>query len=324
MNPSVPLYEGGVKIWGNEPGPSTPDTVPPTVASTPVATAVTNTGLTLTWAASTDSGGSGLAGYDVFRANGTSNVLVGSPASNTLAMSGLAPGTTYSFSVVAFDGAGNRASASPAVTVTTTTTPVDTSPPTTPGVPTASAVTSTGVSLAWAASTDNVGVTRYRVYRGTTLLATVPTTTYAVTGLSPSTGYQFSVVAVDAAGNTSAASAPVAVTTAPAPTGSSCQITYVTNDWNTGFSANVTVRNTGTAALSSWTLAFAFPGGQQITQIWSARASQSGANVTVTNETWNGAIAAGASVSFGFNGSHTGTNPRPTSFTLNGSACTIA
>jgi predicted MFS family arabinose efflux permease len=84
------------------------------------------------------------------------------------------------------------------------------------------------------------------------------------------------------------------------------------------------VKNTGTTTINSWSLVWTFTGGQQVTQVWSARGGQTGTTVTITNESWNGAIAAGASVNFGFNASHTGTNPRPTAFTLNGTACTIA
>ncbi|MFY1669434.1 glycoside hydrolase family 9 protein [Plantactinospora sp. WMMB334] len=200
----------------------------------------------------------------------------------------------------------------------------DTTAPSAPGTPTASAVTATGATLSWTASTDDVGVTGYRVYReaGATdaLLGTVTGTTYPVTGLTAGTAYQFYVVAVDAAGNVSAASAPVAVTTPTAPAGG-CRIGWTGNDWSTGFSGTVTITNTGTGTIDGWTLAFAFTAGQRITQAWSATVNQSGTEVTATNVGYNGTLAPGASTSFGFNGTHTGSNPRPTSFTLNGVAC---
>ncbi|GHJ43197.1 hypothetical protein Cs7R123_05390 [Catellatospora sp. TT07R-123] len=327
VNPGVPLYHGGVRIWGNEPS-TTPDTTAPSVPGTPTASGVTSTALPLAWAASTDSGGSGLAGYDVYREAGATDVLVGSPAGAALTITGLTPSTSYTYYVVAKDGAGNRSAASaPATFTTLAADPVDTTPPSTPGTPAASAVTSSGVTLAWAASTDNVGVTGYRVYReaGATdaLLGTVTGTTYAVTGLTAQTAYQFYVVAVDAAGNASAASSPVSVTTTAPPQPSACQITYATNDWSTGFTGNVTVKNTGTATINGWTLAFAFTAGQQITQAWSSKYTQTGANVAITNESYNGTLAPGASTSFGFNATHTGSNPRPVAFTLNGVTCTI-
>jgi len=111
--------------------------------------------------------------------------------------------------------------------------------------------------------------------------------------------------------------------TTPGPSGP-CSVSYSTSDWSTGFTGSLTIRNTGTTAWSSWTVAFTFPGGQRVTQGWGARWSQSGAAVTGANEAWNGSVPAGGSLSVGFNASHTGTNPRPTAFTVNGAACTVA
>ncbi|WP_144123158.1 glycoside hydrolase family 6 protein [Catellatospora sichuanensis] len=106
-----------------------------------------------------------------------------------------------------------------------------------------------------------------------------------------------------------------------------CDITYTTNDWTEGagtggFTGTVVVKNTGDA-ITSWTLKFAFPGGQTFTQGWSANWTASGANVTATNLPWNGALGTGASTSLGFNGRWTGSNPKPTAFTLNNVACTV-
>jgi len=99
-----------------------------------------------------------------------------------------------------------------------------------------------------------------------------------------------------------------------------CDVVYTTNDWSTGFTAAVTIKNVGDP-LTSWNLGFAFPGNQRVTQGWSANWTQSGANVTATNMPWNGNLATGASVSIGFNGSYSGTNGKPTAFTINGTAC---
>jgi endoglucanase len=96
----------------------------------------------------------------------------------------------------------------------------DTQPPTVPGTPLATGHTSSSVSLAWGPSTDNVGVVGYDVYRDGTLATTVTGTSATVGGLAPATTYVFTVRARDAAGNVSAASAPVSVTTSPAGGGS--------------------------------------------------------------------------------------------------------
>lgn len=89
----------------------------------------------------------------------------------------------------------------------------DTTAPSIPLNLTSNAKTSTSVSLTWSASTDNVGVTGYEVYRATTLVTTTSSTTYNVTGLTASTAYTFSIKAKDAAGNKSASSATLSVTT---------------------------------------------------------------------------------------------------------------
>jgi endoglucanase len=102
-----------------------------------------------------------------------------------------------------------------------------------------------------------------------------------------------------------------------------CQVDYtLQGQWTGGFQAAVNVKNVGDA-LSSWSLTFAFPNAnQKVTQGWNATFTQSGANVTATNMSYNGALATGASAALGFLGSWSGANPVPTSFKVNGVTCT--
>ncbi|NJP32537.1 glycoside hydrolase family 9 protein [Micromonospora thermarum] len=104
----------------------------------------------------------------------------------------------------------------------------------------------------------------------------------------------------------------------------SCAVTYTTHgSWPSGFTTQVTVRNTGTAAVDGWSLRFAFTVDQKVGQSWSAKVTQSGATVTATNQSWNVRIKPGGSVTFGFNGSTaSGVNPTPGLFALNGRPCT--
>jgi beta-glucosidase len=212
--------------------------------------------------------------------------------------------------------------------LTFTTSAPDTTAPTVPGTPTAASVTSTSANLSWTASTDNVRVSGYDVVRvqgGTETTVATPTTNSAsLTGLSPSTTYTFAVYARDAAGNRSARSGTVSVTTPGGGTTGGCRVTYTVNDWGSGFSGNVTIANTGTAAINGWTLKFSFPGNQQVTQGWEGAWSQSGNQVTAVNAAWNGTINPNGSVKIGFNASYSGGNPPPTAFTVNGVACTVA
>ncbi|MFI0899003.1 cellulose binding domain-containing protein [Streptomyces sp. NPDC020983] len=205
----------------------------------------------------------------------------------------------------------------------------DTTPPTAPGTPTVSAVTSTSVTLSWPASTDNTGVTGYDVVQvdgGTeTVAATSATAGATVTGLTAGTAYTFAVYARDAAGNRSTRSTTVTATTSTGSATGGCGITYqVTNSWSGGFQGELVIRNTGTTALSGWTLAFSFTAGQAVTQMWGGVPTQNGGAVTVTPVDYTRTIPAGGSVTVGFLANQGSSNPAPTSFTLNGGTCTTA
>ncbi|GAA3458304.1 cellulase family glycosylhydrolase [Saccharothrix longispora] len=209
--------------------------------------------------------------------------------------------------------------------------PTDTTPPSAPGTPSASGVTSTSATLTWSAATDDVGVTGYDVVRVSgsteTAVASPSGTSTTVTGLSAGTAYRFAVYARDAAGNRSTRSGTVDVTTRPGggdPIGT-CAVTYkVTGQWQGGFQGDVKVANTGTTAVNGWTLRWTWAAGQTVTQSWGATTTQSGAQLSAANVAYNATIPAGGSVSFGFIGSWNGTNPAPTSFALNGATCATA
>ncbi len=116
----------------------------------------------------------------------------------------------------------------------------------------------------------------------------------------------------------------VGMTVAQAAT-AGCRVSYtVGSQWPGGFTASVNVTNLGDP-LTSWTTTWSFGAGQTVVQAWNADVSQSGSAVTARNTSWNGSLATGASVSFGFNGSwNNSTNPVPTTFAVNGVACTGA
>ncbi|MEV4324996.1 cellulase family glycosylhydrolase [Microbispora rosea] len=103
------------------------------------------------------------------------------------------------------------------------------------------------------------------------------------------------------------------------PGGRTCTATYkVANQYPGGFQGEVTV-NAGSSAISGWTVKWAFPNGQSISQLWNGTLSASGSNVTVTNMSYNGTLAAGASTMFGFNGSWSGSNGVPSTVTCTAS-----
>lgn len=102
-----------------------------------------------------------------------------------------------------------------------------------------------------------------------------------------------------------------------------CHVTYtVTGQWNGGFGTSISIQNTGTAAVNDWNLSWIWPDNQNITQSWNAAYSQTGANVKLTNMSYNATIAPGATLKgIGFNASYSGTNGAPTAFSLNGTLC---
>ncbi|SFJ98004.1 cellulase family glycosylhydrolase [Cellulomonas sp. KH9] len=115
---------------------------------------------------------------------------------------------------------------------------------------------------------------------------------------------------------------PTAGPTPTTPPTGACTVTYSASSWSTGLSGAVRLTNTG-STLSGWTLTFTAPAGVTVTQGWGGTWSQSGTAVTVTNATWNGALAAGGTAEIGFNASHGGTAGTPTGFALNGARCVV-
>jgi len=193
---------------------STTDTQAPTVPANLTSPSKTSTSITLSWGASTDN--VGVAGYDIYR----SGIKIASSTTTSFTDSNLNPSTPYVYTVRARDAANNSSADSNGVNVTTSAsgTTADTQAPTAPANLTSPSKTATSVNLSWGASTDNVGVTGYNIFRNGTQIGTVTGTGVTVTGLTAGTAYSFSVRARDAAGNTSAASNTVNVTTNAAST----------------------------------------------------------------------------------------------------------
>lgn len=195
--------------FGAYAGVPVPDTTPPSVPAGLAGSALGETTVNLSWSASTDN--VGVAGYTVYR-NGTKVGSVGASATS-YTDSGVSPAVTYSYAVDAFDAAGNHSATSQPVSVT----PPDLTPP---SVPDGVVAEETGIGQAhvsWNASSDNVGVAGYTIYRNGVKLATVSasTTSYTDTSASLLILYtsSYTVDAFDAAGNRSqqsdAATVPV-------------------------------------------------------------------------------------------------------------------
>jgi len=178
-------------------------------------------------------------------------------------------------------------------------------------VPIHASDSTSGQTLSYAATGLPAGLS---INASTGLISGTPTTA----GTSTVT-----VTARDGTGASGSATFGWTISSSGGGGGAACQVVYSTqSQWAGGFVAGLTITNTGSSAINGWTLGFTFPGDQKITTAWNGTATQSGENVTITNASYNGSIAAGANTSVGFQGTWASSDAVPTAFTLNGASCT--
>ncbi|MGC4772145.1 PQQ-dependent sugar dehydrogenase [Micromonospora sp. DT44] len=204
------------------------DSQPPTPPGNARVSGLTCNSVTFAWNASTDN--VAVAYYDIYHDGQLMTSVSGSTLSANLTV---VPGATWGLYVNARDAAGNVSQASSTVTITPPQCQADTVPPSTPTQLTGS-VSGTTVTLRWTASSDNVGVRAYDVYRGGVKIGAVtgapPVTTFTDSGLVASTTYQYQVAARDGQDNVSARSASVAVSTGATCANPVCTVRQVTTD----------------------------------------------------------------------------------------------
>ncbi|RKT55995.1 PQQ-dependent sugar dehydrogenase [Saccharothrix australiensis] len=184
------------------------DTRAPSAPGNLRSTGKTATSVALAWDAATDD--VGVVGYDIYQHGQLMRKVDGTTLSATV--TGLTPDTEYDWTVFARDAAPNVSPASNNVVVRTDQAPPDAVAPTAPSGLRVTGRTATSVDLAWTASTDDVGVTGYEVFRDGARAGTADGTTTTVGGLTTGTSYRFTVRARDAAGNLSPFSAAVTAT----------------------------------------------------------------------------------------------------------------
>ncbi len=220
------------------------DKTAPSVPGNARSTGTTASSVSLAWDASTDN--VGVTGYEVYNGGVLATTVTGTTATAT----GLKADNDYTFTIKAKDAAGNVSGASAAVSARTQPGTADDEPPTTPGNLRSTGVTASSVSLAWDASTDNVGVNEYEVFNGGALATTVTGTTATVPGLTADTAYSFTVQATDAAGNRSKPSPAVSARTSPGDAGRTFtnDTDYPIRDFQVAVSA---VRSTATSAAAN-------------------------------------------------------------------------
>lgn len=216
---TVRAYDAASNLSGqsNQASVTTPDTIAPSVPTGLSGTAASGTKVNLTWNASSDTGGSGLAGYRVYR-NGTH---IATRTVTNYSDTPLSPATTYTYRVAARDDAENQSAQSTAVSVTT----LDTIAPSVPTNVATTVLSDTQVKITWTKSTDTgTGVAKYRVYRGGTYIGEAAATnspTFTDSNVSPFNTYSYTVRARDVAGNESASSSAATAVTSRQITNSS-------------------------------------------------------------------------------------------------------
>ncbi|MFK5926442.1 MAG: fibronectin type III domain-containing protein [Desulfuromusa sp.] len=194
--------------WSGSTGADTED---PTIPQNLNAVASSHSQINLTWNTSTDN--VAVTGYRIYR-DGSEIATTAAPAYNN---TGLTASSTHSYTVLAYDAAGNESAQSGSASATTLPTGGDTEAPTVPQNLDATIISATAIDLSWDASTDNTAVTGYKIFRNGTEIANSTTTTYRNNGLTASTTYTYRISAYDTAGNLSAQSSAATSTTPAAP-----------------------------------------------------------------------------------------------------------
>jgi len=256
-----------------------------------------------------------------------------STASLSVSMTGLPAGLEWNTSTSAITGTPTTAGTSSVTITASDSTGASASAVFTwtinPGTPPAVIVTNPGaqsslvgtpVALQIQASDSSSGQTLTYSATGLPTGLSINSATGLISG-TPTTAGTFSVTVTVT--DSTGASGSAAFTWTVTGGGGSCKVVYTNNSqWPGGFTAQVVITNTGSSAISSWSLVFTFPGDQKITDNYNGGFSQSGETATLTNASYNGSIAAGGSVTDGFQGTWTNSNATPTAFALNGSTCT--
>lgn len=213
------------------------DITPPTAPGNLLASALSPTSVQLTWDAASDSDNVAVKTYDIYRDGNK----VGSSSVLNFIDTGLVHSTNYVYTVKAIDNAGNASELSAAANVTTQT--PDGEPPSIPVVA-ASTLSSSAITVSWPAATDNVSVVSYTIYRNGNAIATQADLSLTDAGLNDGTTYVYTVLATDAAGNTSPLSAPATASTQTLPipvvSATAASSTTASVTWTSTSSSNVT------------------------------------------------------------------------------------
>lgn len=247
-----------------------------------------------------------------------------------LHLTNLTPGTTYTFRVysAAVPDIGYSQSPPSAPVSFTTLSGPDSVPPSKPGTPSFSSVTTTVVSVYWSQSTDNVQLAGYYLQElingaWTTIRTTdVAGNSQGVSGLSPATSYTFAVIAFDTRGNLSARSDPGTVTTLATTAAPSCKVNLQQYGGG-GFTVTATIVNTTASNINGWTLGFSLASTASVNSVFNGVLARNGGSAVITPASYDATIGQGGQLFVGFTGSANPPAP-PSGFMFDGLPCTTA
>jgi endo-1,4-beta-xylanase len=312
-------------------------TTDPSAPTGLTATSESSSAINLGWGAVTAPSNCTISAYHIFRSTtsgftpSSSNQIASVSSGTAYSDSGLSASTTYYYAVEAVDAAGSSSASSQASAETGSTTGG--------GSFTLSASANSVPVTQGASATDTVSVNDVNGFSGSVSLSAsgLPSGVTATFGTNPTTGSSVvtfsasssaaagtSIVTIMGTSGSLTSGASVTLTVNPSTGGSYCQVVYtISSQWQSGFGAAITIENTGTTNWNNWTLTWTFANGQTISSLWNGSETQSGANVTVSNLSYNGSIPAGTSYTgMGFNGTwNNSTNAVPTNFAVNGTTC---
>ena len=312
-------------------------TTDPSAPTGLTATSESSSAINLGWSAVTSPSNCTVSAYHIFRSTASgftpssSNQIASVSSGTTYSDTGLSASTTYYYVVEAVDAAGSSSASSQASAETGSTTGG--------GSFTLSASANSVPVTQGASATDTITVGDLNGFSGSVSLSAsgLPSGVTATFGTNPTTGSSVvtfsasssaaagtSIVTIMGTSGSLTSGASVTLTVNPSTGGSYCQVVYtISSQWQSGFGAAITIENTGTTNWNNWTLTWTFANGQTISSLWNGTETQSGANVTVSNLSYNGSIPAGTSYTgMGFNGTwNNSTNAVPTNFAVNGTPC---
>lgn len=256
-------------------------------------TGTTSTSVSLSWTETNNADPA--ASYAVYE--GSTAVATSTTTGATI--TGLTPGSTHTYTVAAVDAAGNQSAVSAPVTATT-------QGGTTPAVPTGltvSTTTSSSVSLSWSENNNSDPAASYRVYEGTSIVATSTTPGATIGGLAAGSSHSYTVTAVDSAGGESGHSAAITATTSGG--GGTLSVSLAkTKDWGSGYTETGTLTNTSGSSITGWNVQFDLDATENIESSAGVSYSCSAHHCTLTNLGSDATIAAGASLTFQFSGDY--------------------